>query len=383
MRESKTATGAKTGFSINDYTSDYSENEQMNQFASYTNQGRFSDDSSDNATYQASNQYYNASKSNSLKEKDNYMEAFKQGNVMRIRDLTPTDNPLSEITEKTGKSLMDLLYRLFFNNEETVRQKNSETKSKSNSEPSHSVYIPADSLTAVNTIKGIYQTDQKVLWKQETRASVFTEAQETTNFSSTGYAKTADGRTLSFNVNVEMSSQFMEHTTEITNRMYTAALTDPLVINLDSSPAEISDQKFYFDLDCDGDKEQISQMTSSHGFLALDRNNDGKINDGSELFGTRSGNGFADLASYDQDGNGWIDEADAIYQNLKVWTKDENGKDRLMTLKEADVGAINLNQTQTDFSLKSGMHNLDAQVRATGVYLHENGTAGTIQQVDF
>lgn len=383
MRESKTATGVKTGFSINDYTSDYSENEQMNQFASYTNQGRFSDDSSDNATNQASNQYYNASKSNSLKEKDNYMEAFKQGNVIRIQDLTPTDNPLSEITEKTGKSLMDLLYRLFFNNEETVRQKNSETKSKSNSEPSHSVYIPADSLTAVNTIKGIYQTDQKVLWKQETRASVFTEAQETTNFSSTGYAKTADGRTLSFNVNVEMSSQFMEHTTEITNRMYTAALTDPLVINLDSSPAEISDQKFYFDLDCDGDKEQISQMTSSHGFLALDRNNDGKINDGSELFGTRSGNGFADLASYDQDGNGWIDEADAIYQNLKVWTKDENGKDRLMTLKEADVGAINLNQTQTDFSLKSGMHNLDAQVRATGVYLHENGTAGTIQQVDF
>ena len=41
---------------------------------------------------------------------------------------------------------------------------------------------------------------------------------------------------------------------------------------------------------------------------ALDINEDGKINDGKELFGTASGNGFGDLAAYDQDNNGWIDE---------------------------------------------------------------------------
>ena len=62
----------------------------------------------------------------------------------------------------------------------------------------------------------------------------------------------------------------------------------------------------------------------------MDRNGDGKINDGSELFGTKSGDGFKDLASYDADGNGWIDENDAIFSQLKIWTKDEDGKDKLI-----------------------------------------------------
>ncbi len=38
-----------------------------------------------------------------------------------------------------------------------------------------------------------------------------------------------------------------------------------------------------------------------------------KINDGSELFGTSSGDGFKDLATYDEDENGWIDENDSIF----------------------------------------------------------------------
>ena len=75
-------------------------------------------------------------------------------------------------------------------------------------------------------------------------------------------------------------------------------------------------------------------------FLALDKNGDGRMNDGSELFGTASGDGFKDLAAYDEDGNGWIDENDSIYSQLKIWTKDENGKDHLIDLKDADVGAI-------------------------------------------
>ena len=44
-------------------------------------------------------------------------------------------------------------------------------------------------------------------------------------------------------------------------------------------------------------------MLNGSGYLALDKNGDGTINDGSELFGTRNGDGFADLAQYDEDGN--------------------------------------------------------------------------------
>ena len=43
------------------------------------------------------------------------------------------------------------------------------------------------------------------------------------------------------------------------------------------------------------------------------------------------GNGFSELAEYDSDGNGWIDENDEVYDQLKVWVKDENGKDTLLS----------------------------------------------------
>ena len=48
------------------------------------------------------------------------------------------------------------------------------------------------------------------------------------------------------------------------------------------------------------------------GFLALDKDGNGKIDDGNELFGTKSSDGFGDLREYDSDGSGWIDENDEI-----------------------------------------------------------------------
>ena len=125
-------------------------------------------------------------------------------------------------------------------------------------------------------------------------------------------------------------------------------------------------------------------LREGSGFLALDKNGDGKINDGSELFGTRSGNGFADLAVYDEDGNGWIDENDEIFDKLRVWSKDKDGKDVLKTLKEADVGAIYLGSTNSQFSLTDKKDNeVLGAVRSTGIYLKEStGMAGTVQQVD-
>ena len=90
----------------------------------------------------------------------------------------------------------------------------------------------------------------------------------------------------------------------------TYVLCDPLVFNFEGNTADITDQKFMFDLDCDGKEEEISSLGKGSGFLALDKNGDGIVNDGTELFGTKSGDGFADLAEYDEDGNGWIDEDD-------------------------------------------------------------------------
>lgn len=219
------------------------------------------------------------------------------------------------------------------------------------------------------------------VWTRTTVTSGFVTEAEFTAFQTTGMAKTADGREINFGVSVEMSRAFCAKYESFTQQNY--IVTDPLVINLDSNVASVSDMKFLFDLDADGKEEEISFAGRGSGFLALDKNGDGKINDGSELFGTKSGDGFGDLAAYDEDGNGWIDEADSIFKDLKIWTKDENGKDVLMNLKDADVGAIYLGSAQTEFSLNNqATQETNGIIRKTGVYLKESGGVGTVQHVD-
>lgn len=219
------------------------------------------------------------------------------------------------------------------------------------------------------------------VWTRTTVTSGFVTEAEFTSFQTTGVAKTADGREINFGVSVEMSRAFCAKYESFTQQNY--IVTDPLVINLDSNVASVSDMKFLFDLDADGKEEEISFAGRGSGFLALDKNGDGKINDGSELFGTKSGDGFGDLAAYDEDGNGWIDEADSVFKDLKIWTKDENGKDVLMNLKDADVGAIYLGSAQTEFSLNNqATQQTNGIIRKTGVYLKESGGVGTVQHVD-
>lgn len=206
--------------------------------------------------------------------------------------------------------------------------------------------------------------------------------QETTAFSTIGTVKTADGREINFNIDVEMSRSFTQYYKE-QYQVQSVRVCDPLVINLDTDVAELSDQKFFFDLDADGEMDKISMLNGASGYLALDKNRDGEINDGSELFGTASGDGFADLEKYDQDGNGWIDEGDAIWDKLKIWCKDENGNDVLYKLAEKGVGAICLQRVGTQFSLNSQATNeTNGYIRSTGVFLYENGMAGTVQHVD-
>lgn len=205
--------------------------------------------------------------------------------------------------------------------------------------------------------------------------------QESTNFSTVGTVKTADGREIHFNVEVGMSRQFQQTFREKLN-LASFTMCDPLVLNLDTDVAQLSDQKFYFDIDADGVKDEISMLDAASGYLALDKNGDGIINDGNELFGTKSGDGFADLQAYDEDGNGWIDENDAIWSKLQIWCKDENGNDKLYRLADKGVGAICLQKAATDFALKGDAGQTKGAIRSTGVFLYENGNVGTVQHVD-
>lgn len=237
----------------------------------------------------------------------------------------------------------------------------------------------ADDLTSSTASSFSNQTTLMQTTRYET-SFVYSES-ETTSFSAAGTVNTADGRSLDINLNLIMSRSFTKATSEVID--YTQpVLCDPLVINLTSSPATVSDQTFFFDLDADGTEEEISQLSAGSGYLAFDKNGDGSINDGSELFGVKSGNGFADLMAYDSDGNGWIDEADPIFSKLQIWSLDENGNSTLTSLKKAGVGAIYLGSSDTDFALKGADNSTNAVIRRTGIFLYEDGTAGTMQQMD-
>lgn len=124
-------------------------------------------------------------------------------------------------------------------------------------------------------------------------------------------------------------------------------------------------------------------MKKGSGFLALDRNNDGKVNNGSELFGTKSGNGFKDLMIYDTDGNGWIDENDPIFDKLRVWVKNDSGEDRLIGLGEVGIGAIYLGNVETPFTLTDSENEERLGIlKQSGIFLKENGEAGIVQNIE-
>lgn len=204
---------------------------------------------------------------------------------------------------------------------------------------------------------------------------------EKTTFSAEGVIKTADGREINFSVDLTMSRQFMQEQ-NIQLRAGDAVKTDPLVINFDGTAPQLSQTKFSFDLNSDGTSESVSFAGPGSGFLSLDLNNDGTINNGTELFGPQTGNGFTELAGYDQDNNGWIDENDSIYQKLRIWTKDADGNNHLFALGEKGIGAIYLGNAPTQFAIKDTANNLEGEVKSTSLFVREDGSVGLIQQID-
>ncbi|MCL2830215.1 MAG: VCBS repeat-containing protein [Betaproteobacteria bacterium] len=212
------------------------------------------------------------------------------------------------------------------------------------------------------------------------RSTSYTET-EVSSFAAQGMVKTSDGQSISFRLEMTMARAYHEESyTSITATQ--PRTKDPLVLNFNGTAAQLSDQRFEFDLSGDGSKDFINFVASGSGFLVFDRNGDGKVNDGSELFGAKTGDGFAELAAYDEDGNGWIDENDPIFAQLRLWTRDSNGNDVLLSLKDANVGALFLGRVATPFDIKDASNQLQGSVRSSGVFLQENGKVGSMQQID-
>lgn len=223
--------------------------------------------------------------------------------------------------------------------------------------------------TRVNTGPGVvYQRHERY------------QEQETLKFQAVGVVRTADGREIDFSVAMNMSREFVQESN--LDLQAGSKKIDPLVINFDGQGAALGQTRFEFDLDNNGTTEQIAQLRPGSGYLALDRNGDGAINNGSELFGPSSGRGFAELAVYDEDGNNFIDEGDSIYHQLRIWMTNEDGSTQLAALGDKNIGAIFLGHVSSPFQLKDEGNNSLGEVVNSGFYLTEDGKAGVIQEIN-
>jgi hypothetical protein len=193
-----------------------------------------------------------------------------------------------------------------------------------------------------------------------------------------GKITTAAGRDISF----EFKLNFEQSFTEYQRSIETINMKDPLIISFTNKPVKLGESTHQFDIDADGNKDTLTQLEKGYGYLAFDRNNNGKIDDGQELFGALSGNGFSELTQYDKDGNGFIDENDVIFDSLKIWVKNSS-EDRLVSLDDLNIGAIATQSVNSPLNIRNENSELKGAIRQSGFYLKNDGEAGLIQQIDF
>lgn len=218
----------------------------------------------------------------------------------------------------------------------------------------------------------------RVGWGMEISRSYSLHEEQSLAMSFSGKIETEEGKKMEFSLNLQFSREFT--LTQSTTFRAGDALSDPLVISLDGA-SPIGNGKFAFDLIEGGGAENIPLLSGESGFLTLDKNGDGTVSDGGELFGPRSGDGFAELAQLDEDQNGWIDDNDTQFKALKLWIKTEES-DRILTLKEAGVGALSLQAIRGEFDFKDSSNTTLARLQNTSIALSESGEAKALFGLD-
>ena len=173
--------------------------------------------------------------------------------------------------------------------------------------------------------------------------------------------------------------------------------SSPILLDLDRNQFHLSGGPVYFDIDADGQPENLTWVSpgAQDAFLFLDRNGNGVVDDGSELFGNatflisgeRAKHGYEALEEFDLFENGGnqdgvIDDADSIYSILEVWIdSNANGNHESLesrSLAEADVLTIGLNYRE---SRRTDSHGNQFRYIGTGL-IEVNGHALNMATTD-
>jgi hypothetical protein len=150
-----------------------------------------------------------------------------------------------------------------------------------------------------------------------------------------------------------------ERTTGIVRKSYSHP--SPLILDLDGNGVQTTtlENGVNFDLNDDGLAHQVAWTDGVDGFLVLDRNGDGIISSGAELFGDHtvmaSGqvarDGFEALRDLDSNADGVFNAQDDLFQQVQVWVDANHdgisGADELFGLEQLGIAEIQLNPEST------------------------------------
>ncbi len=202
---------------------------------------------------------------------------------------------------------------------------------------------------------------------------------EQMNFNSSGIVRTADGKEINFSLDMMMSRQSLQKS-EISLEG-SGTRKEGIMIDFAGLASELTDTKFAFGMEPEESGDSLSYLALGSGILTIDLNNDGKIDSMNEMVGTSTGNGFEELAAYDLDSNGWIDENDDVYDKLQILNQDSAGNNVISGLKDSNIGAINLGSVDSPYTLKNDQNETTGHIEKSGIYLAEDGTVGQISQL--
>jgi len=181
-----------------------------------------------------------------------------------------------------------------------------------------------------------------------------------------------------------------ESSTQITITFYKhdTNTLPPIVLDLDGDGIELvsaPDSPIYFDMDLDGIGDQTGWVGSDDGFLALDRNGNGIIDDASEIsFASDADGALSDLEglrAFDSNANGFLDAGDVRFGEFRVW-RDAN-QDGISQASElfslAQLGIVQMNLSLDLTGAEPG--EVENTIYGTTQYLRDDGTTGTVGDV--
>ena len=155
---------------------------------------------------------------------------------------------------------------------------------------------------------------------------------------------------------------------------------DPLILDLDNNGIETIDvdNGLFFDHEVDGFAELSAWVGGNDGILAYDKNGNGIIDNGNELFGdnyiksdgTKASSGFDALSDLDSNNDGVINSSDEKFSELLVIKADGS----IVSASEAGIASINLSSQQTNQSPDANGNT----ALSTGTFTTTDGSTNTI-----